>query len=449
MYREKSLESFRKDFPSLKQFRNSKPPVYFDNACTTLVPQSVIETINEYYIKYPGCGGSRSRHWFAGEVVRRIEGEPQNKILGSRQIIQKFINAKSEKEIIFTYNTSHAINTVALGYKFHPQDVVLLTDKEHNSNLVPWLRLQKKGIVKVDHVEPLVDDTFDLETFKHKLKNNRVSLVSMAFTSNLTGYTIPAKEIIQIAHEHGAKVLLDAAQAVPHRSVDVQDLDVDFLAFSLHKMCGPRGLGILYGKKEYLGGKPHEEDDSGSIIEPIALGGDTVNETTYNSYSLAEPPARFEIGVQNYAAQIASGTVVKYLQQIGMNHIERHEKKLNNYLTEHLLARYGDLGWFRILGPQKAEQRSGILTFEVKRPNAVGIAEELDARSNVMIRDGVFCAHSYFNQQFGLNWYRPRLPSEHRMLYRVSVYFYNTLEECRLFLEVLNQIFIERGYLEF
>jgi cysteine desulfurase / selenocysteine lyase len=447
MNSEKPLESLREDFPSLKQFRKGKPPVYFDNACTTLVPQSVIDTLNEYYHEYPGCGGSRSRHWFSEEVICRIEGDSQNHIRGAREIIQEFIHARSEKEIIFTYNTSQAINIVALGYKFQPEDIVLLTDKEHNSNLVPWLRLQKKGLIKVDQVQPREDDTFDLEAFKQKLENNRVRLVSMAFTSNLTGYTIPAKEIVRIAHQHGVLVLLDAAQTVPHRSVDVQDLDVDFLAFSLHKMCGPRGVGVLYGKKEYLGQKPDEEDDGPEMIEPSMLGGDTVNDTTYDSYQLAEPPARFEMGVQNYAAQIASGTTVKYLQQIGMDRIKAHENDLNAFITEQLLTRYGDTGWFRILGPQKADQRDGILTFEVRRPNSVGIAEELSNTSNVMIRDGTFCVHSYLNNQYGQNWNRPRLPSEHRMVYRVSLYFYNTLQECHIFLDTLNRIFKERSYI--
>lgn len=442
-----SLEECREDFPSIKRWRNGKPPVYLDNACTTLVSRQVIEAINEYYTGYPSCSGGRSRHWFAEEVTSRIEGNPDKGIKGSRRIIAEFINARSEKEIIFTLNTSHAINTVALGFKFQPGDVVLLTDKEHNSNLVPWLKLQKTGLIKVDYTVPNHDDDFDLKAFEQKLKNDRVKLVSMAYTSNATGCTIPAREIIKIAHKYGARVLLDGAQTVPHKAIDVQDLDVDFLAFSIHKMCGPRGVGVFYGKKEFLGRSQHEEDGTDDVIEPAILGGGTVSDTTHHSYSLLEPPERFEVGIQNYPGQIASGAAIKYLQQVGMDRINAHENRLNSFLTEELMSRYGSTGWFRILGPRDATQRGGILTFEVKRPNAVGIAEELSEKSNIMIRDGVFCAHSYFNEQFGQGWTRPRSHSEHRMVYRVSFYFYNTIGECRIFLETLDEIFKERSYI--
>lgn len=441
------LGSIREDFPALKKRRNGKLPIYFDSACTALVPKQVIDTIIEYYREYPACGQPRSRYWFAEDVTSRIEGDSKRGIKGSRRITGEFINARSEKEIIFTSNTTNAINIVALGFKFKVGDVVLLTDKEHNSNLIPWLRLQKKGLIKLDHVDSSQDDIFDLEGFRHKLENSKVRLVSMTYTSNLTGYTIPAKDIIKIAHDHGAKVLLDGAQTVPHKTVDVQDLDVDFLAFSIHKMCGPKGVGILYGKREFLGQKLHEDDENCDVIEPIILGGGTVSDTTYDSYTLLEPPERFEAGVQNYPGQIAAGSAIKYLQQIGMDRITFHENQLNRFLTEQLLNRYEKTGWFRILGPRDVTQRGGILTFEVKRPNAVGIAEELNEKSNVMIRDGAFCVHSFLNKEFGQGWVKPRLPPEHRMLYRISLYFYNTIDECQTFLETLDKIFEERSYL--
>ena len=441
-----SLEYSHKDFPALQARKNGKPPVYFDNACTALVPQPVIDSQVEYYTRYPACGGARSRYWFARDVNSRIEGDPEKEVTGSRQSVRDFIHARSEREIIFTMNASHAINLVALGFNFRPQDVVLLTDKEHNSNLVPWLRLQNLGRVKVDHVDPLPDDTFDLEGLRSKLDEGHVRLLSMAYTSNLTGYTIPAKEIIRLAHSYGARVLLDGAQTVPHKAVDVQDLDVDFLAFSLHKMCGPRGVGVLYGKQELLETEPGRNNSADSI-EPVILGGGAIADSTYDSYSLQEPPGRFEIGIQNYAGQIAAGAAVRYLQKIGLDRITEHEIRLNDYLTSHLRERYGDDGWFRILGPREAAQRSGILTFEVRMPNAVRIAEELDEKNNIMVRDGVFCVHSYLNRQFGKGWTRPRHPSEHRMTYRVSLYFYNTLKECRLFLDTLDEIFRERSYI--
>jgi len=439
------LESKREDFPALKRRRNGKPPIYFDNACTTLVPKQVIDAITKYYAEYPACEEGRSRYWFAREVSNQIEGDRDRGTKGSRQIVQEFINAESEKEIIFTPNATHAINMVALGFKFRPGDRVLLTDKEHNSNLIPWLRLRKAGVLEVDYVGSNEDDTFDFEDLKHKLENGRVRMVSMAYTSNLTGYTIPAKEIIKIAHDYGARVLLDGAQTVPHRAVDVQDLDVDFLAFSIHKMCGPKGVGVLYGKKTLLGQGLHEGNEN-CVVEPAILGGGTVIDTTYDSYSLLEPPKKFEAGIQNYSGQIAAGVAVKYLQQIGMNHISSHENQLNKFLTDELLKRYGDIGWFSIIGPRDVTERAGILTFEIRRPNAMGISEELDQRSNLMIRDGAFCVHSYLNKVFGQGWTRPRLPTEHRMLYRVSLYFYNTIEECQTFLATLHKIFEERSY---
>jgi len=442
-----SLEKYREDFPSLKRRRNGKPPVYLDNACTTLVPRQVIESISEYYTEYPSCAGRRSRHWFAGEVADHLEGDPEKGIEGSRQTIAKFINATSEKEVIFTLNATYALNTVALGFPFQPGDVVLLTDKEHNSNLVPWLNLQNVGRIKVDYTVIHDSDGFDLDDFERKMKKGRVRLVSMAYTSNATGYTIPAEEIIRIAHQYGARVLLDGAQTVPHMEIDVQKLDVDFLVFSLHKMCGPRGVGVLYGKEELLNQRRPEENAIDQVIKPSILGGGTVADATYSSYRLLPPPERFEAGIQNYAAQIASGAAVQYLQQIGMEKIRKHEATLNCFLTVELMYHYVNTGWFQILGPQDAVQRGGILTFEVKRPNAVRIVEDLDSRSNVMIRDGALCVHSYFNSLFGQGWTRPRAHSEHRMVYRVSFYFYNTIEDCRIFLETLDDIFKERGYI--
>jgi cysteine desulfurase/selenocysteine lyase len=441
-----SLEWTRADFVSLTNQRNGKPPVYFDNACNTLVPTQVVDAITQYYCNFPACAGGRSQHWFAQEVTDRIEGDSNSGRLGSRQIIRRFINARSEKEIIFTLNTSHGINLVALGLRFKPGDTVLLTDKEHNSNLIPWLRLRKQGIIKTDYVESDNDGCLDLDLFEKKLSGQHVRLVSMAYTSNLTGYTLPAKEVVSLAHRYGARVLLDGAQTVPHQIVDVQDLDVDFLAFSLHKMCGPRGVGVLYGKKEFLGQQLHEEDEAADVIVPTLLGGETVGNTTYEDYSLLPSPSRFEVGLQDYPGQIAAGAAVAYLDGVGLDRIGAHETQLNQYLTSQLMERYGDAGWFRILGPADPEKRGGILTFEVKRPNAVGIAEELSENANVMVRDGVFCVHAYFNKEFGEGWSRPRIPSEHRMTYRASLYFYNTLEECRIFLDALHGIFEERGY---
>jgi cysteine desulfurase/selenocysteine lyase len=442
-----SVEGYREHFPSLKRQRNGKPPIYLDNACTTLTPQPVIDSINRYYSDFPACGGRRSHHWFAGEVTASLEGNAGKGIKGARQLIAEFIHARSEKEILFTLNATHAINAVALGFNFQPRDVVLLTDKEHNSNLIPWLRLQDTGLIRVEHIGTNHDDGFDLQAFEQRLKNGGIRLVSMAYTSNLTGYSIPAAEIIKIAHQYGARVLLDGAQTVPHQSIDVQALDVDFLAFSIHKMCGPRGIGVLYGKSELLNFKARKESGIGDVVNPTILGGGTANDTTYQDYSLLDAPEGFEAGIQNYAGQIASGAAIQYLQQVGIDRITAHEYGLNRFLTEELLSRYGDTGWFKIFGPQDPALRGGILTFEVKRPNAIGIASELDRKNNIMIRDGVFCVHSYFNSQYGQGWMHPKSHREHRMIYRISFYLYNTINECQVFIGTLDEIFKERCYI--
>ena len=278
---ENSLEWVRKDFPSLGNLHDGMPPVYFDNACNTLVPKQVVDSFVAYYNEFPACGEGRSRHRFAAEVTDRIDGNPDRGMKGSRNAIKDFLNARSHKEIIFTLNSSHGVNIVALGTQFKPGDVVLHTDKEHNSNLIPWLRLRKKGIIENQPIDQTPEGEIDLDMLEQQLKTRQVRLVSMGFTSNLTGYTLPAKEIISLAHRYGALVLLDGAQTVPHQSVDVQDLDVDFLAFSLHKMCGPRGVGVLYGKSEYMGNATREEDENENVVLPVMLGGDTIFDTTY------------------------------------------------------------------------------------------------------------------------------------------------------------------------
>lgn len=436
MERAVPLEKFRADFPALHQTRNGLPPVYFDNACTTLVPQPVIDSINEYYTRFPACGGRRSHHWFASEVTRWINR--------SRERLAEFINAESGAEIIFTLNTTQAINMVALGLRFEPGEVVLISGAEHNSNLLPWLRLQQNGGVRVEHLSAAESEQFDLAAFEDRLRKSPVRLISLAWTSNVTGSTLPAKEIIAAAHRHGALVLLDGAQTVPHQHVDVRALNVDFLAFSLHKMCGPRGVGVLYAKKEFINSPP----GSPNALEPVILGGGNAIDTSFENYQLLEGPERFEAGIPDYPGQIAAGAAVDYLLSVGMERIREWEENLNRYLSARIQEQYEQLGWLEILGPQEPERRGGILTFSVRRPNAVGIAEDLDRASNIMIRDGVFCAHSYFNERYGKTWLHPKTHRDHRMVYRVSFYFYNTRQECELFLDALNAVFKERGYIE-
>ncbi|MEW6103584.1 MAG: aminotransferase class V-fold PLP-dependent enzyme [bacterium] len=404
------IEKIRRDFPAILQKRNKKPPIYFDNACMTLKPIPVIKAINEYYHKFPACGGGRSSHWFASKVNEKTEE--------AREIIRRFINAKSVNEIIFTKNTTEGINLITQSIKFKKGDIVLTTDKEHNSNLCPWKNLEGKGIIKHKIVASCEDNTFNLERFKDMLIRD-VRLVSMVHTSNLDGYTIPADEVIKLSHQNGSLVMLDAAQYVPHKKIDVQSLDVDFLAFSIHKMCGP-SLGVLYGKYEFL-----------RELEPFLVGGDTIVDTFYDKMPIyLKPPHKFEAGLQDYAAIIGAGVACNYLLDIGFENIEKQEMSLNKFLTENLIN-YKDI---ELIGPKDPRLRGGIITFFIKRLGLGDISERLDKKNNIMTRSGTFCVHSWFNAK-GINRNIPAI--------RASLYFYNTIEECKVFLETLERIMDE------
>ena len=396
-----NIEKIRQDFPILQKKLSGKPLIYFDNACMTLKPASVIAAMNEYYENFPACVG-RSAH--------KLSKLATEKYTEAREKVAKFIGAKPS-EVIFTRNTTEGINLIASCLDFKAGDIVLTTDKEHNSNLLPWQQLKEKGILhKICHSKP--DGTFDLENFKKNLDKN-VKLVSMVHTSNIDGTTIPAESIIELAHKNGSLVLLDAAQSVPHKKIDVKKLDVDFLAFSGHKMCGPTGMGILYGKFDLL-----------KKLKPFMVGGDTVKSTTYETAEFLLPPEKFEAGLQNYAGAIGFGAAAEYLQKIGLENIEKHEIELNKFITEEIAKIPG----VRILCPQNPELRSGIISFTIDGLDIHYVAQLLDNMANIAVRSGQHCVHSWFNA--------------HKILgsVRVSLYFYNTKEEARIFIDTLKKI---------
>jgi len=394
------LESIREDFPV---FKESNFPIYFDSACVTLRPIQVIEKINEYYKKYPACAG-RSLHKLGERVTKEC--------FKAREIIARFINAKRPEEIIFTKNTTEAINLVANTLDLKKEEVVLTTDKEHNSNLLPWQILSKeKGIIhKV--VPSKEDNTFDLEAFKDLL-DKKVKLVSMVLTSNLDGVTIPVKEIIRLAHQNHSLVMLDGAQAVGHRKVDVQGLDVDFLAFSGHKMLGPSGIGVLYGKYHLL-----------KELSSFLVGGDTVKTTSYTTHEFLPPPEKFEAGLQNYVGIIGLAEACKYLEKLGLENIENHLIELNKLVTEKLK----DIEGLKIIGPKLAKERSGIFSFIIEGFTPHEIALILDGTYNIAIRSGQHCVHSWFKAK-GIEGSA-----------RVSFYIYNTKKEVETFVEAINNI---------
>lgn len=395
------MKNIRQDFPLLKD--SSKAPIYFDNACQSLRPISVINAITEYYQEYPACAG-RSMHSMASKVTQKCEN--------SREWIAKFINAHRKEEVIFTRNTTEGINLIANSLGFKPGDIVVTSDKEHNSNLIPWQMLVKKvGIVhKIIHSHE--DNTFDLVAFE-KLLGNNVKLVSLAFTSNLDGVSIPGEAIIKAAHKNGALVLLDGAQAAPHHKIDVKYLDVDFLAFSGHKMLGPSGTGVLYGKLKLL-----------EKLDPFMVGGETVSLSTYTSQDFLPPPEKFEAGLQDYAGIIGLGEAVRYLEGIGFSEIEKQELELNSYITDKLQKIPG----LKIIGPQDPELRSGIVSFYIDGVDHHQMALVLDSSANIMVRSGQHCVHSWFNHH--------KIPGS----VRASLYFYNTIEEAEIFVKELNKV---------
>jgi len=383
-----NVKKIREDFPVLQ-----KKIIYLDNACMALKPKQVIHALNSYYNDFPACG-ERSEHQLGRKVTEAVDN--------ARKSVAKFINAVPE-EIIFTKNTTEAINLVAHSLDLKKDDIVLTTDKEHNSNLLPWRRFAHQ------FVKSKADNTFDLDAFEKKVKG--VKLVAMGHTSNLDGVSIPAKEIIDIAHRHGALVLLDGAQSVPHKEIDVRTLDVDFLAFSGHKMCGPTGTGVLYGKLDLL-----------EKMKPFIVGGGTVKNSWYDKQEWEDVPHRFEAGLQDYAGIIGLGEACRYLQSIGMKNIEKHELELNKKMTDALA------GEVKLIGPRDPALRSGIFSFNIEGMDMHEIAGILDNSANIAVRAGNHCVHSWFNAH------------NLKGSVRASVYFYNTLEEVEKFVDEVKKI---------
>ena len=393
----------REDFPTLQ---GESPPAYLDNACVTLKPESVIDAIKDYYTLNPGCGG-RSVHRYGTNVSRQTAA--------ARTKMASFINAEAAKEVVFTRNATHSLNQVAHGLSWQKGDVVLTTDREHNSNLVPWLQLeQEKGI---DHrvVESKADNSFDLERFEEACAaaGSNLKLVSMSHVGNLDGVTLPIKEIAKITHDHGGLICVDGAQSTPHMNVDVQSLDIDFLAFSIHKMLGPSGMGGLWGRYDLLDG-----------LRTIQSGGQTVETSTYDSIQWAAPPARFEGGLGNFSGMIATGAAVDYLSELDMSAVKEHEVKLNKIMSKTVAG----LDGVDIIGPADAAQRGGICSILMHELPAHDIALLLDEAAGVMVRSGQHCVHSWFNEKGHKNG-----------SLRASAYFYNTEEEVKLFADTFEE----------
>lgn len=397
------VNRIRKDFDVLRREIGGKIPIYFDSACQTLRPKQVTDAMNEYYDQFPSCAG-RSVHKMATEVSLRCDV--------ARSRAADFFDAENPVEIAFMKNTTEGLNTVILGMGLKKGDEIVTTDYEHNSVHVPVVQLMKTVGVRHRVVESTTDGTFDLERFE-KAMNKKVRLVAMCLTSNVSGYTLPAREVVEIAHSYGAKVLFDAAQAAPSMKISVRRLGVDFLAASAHKMCGPSGVGMLYVRAEIS-----------DRITPLMFGGHGVSDTDYASFKLLPAPERFETGLQNYSGVVGTGAALDYLSAIGMDVIREHEISLNKRLTREL----ANVPGLSLVKPSDPNLRCGIFSFNLEGLTSHDVAMILDNSHNIMIRSGMHCCHTYFHSR-GIDGCA-----------RASIYVYNTDEEIDVFAHAISEL---------
>ena len=361
------IEDIRKDFPILSKTIYNKPLVYLDNAATTQKPLSVIEAMNNEYLNV-NSNVHRGVHWLSQQATELHES--------ARETLRKFINAKSTNEIIFTRGTTESINLVASSFVegfMNAGDEVIVSEMEHHSNIVPWqLQMARKGIAL--KVAPIDDEgNLDMEAFK-KLFSERTKLVSIAHVSNVLGTVNPIDEIIQFAHSQGVPVLVDGAQSAPHFAIDVQAMDCDFFALSGHKMYGPTGIGVLYGKEEWLDRMP-----------PYQGGGEMIETVSFDKVTFEKPPLKFEAGTPDYVATHGLATAVDYLLDLGMDNIQQHEAMLTKYAMEQL-ATIKDI---RFIGTPR--QKDAVVSFLVGDIHPFDLGTLLD-RLGIALRTGHHCA---------------------------------------------------------
>ena len=397
------IEDVRKDFPILSKTIYNKPLVYLDNAATTQKPLSVIEAMNNEYLNV-NSNVHRGVHWLSQQATELHEG--------ARETLRKFINAKSTNEIIFTRGTTESINLVASSFVegfMNAGDEVIVSEMEHHSNIVPWqLQMARKGIAL--KVAPIDDEgNLDMEAFK-KLFSERTKLVSIAHVSNVLGTVNPIDEIIQFAHSQGVPVLVDGAQSAPHFAIDVQAMDCDFFALSGHKMYGPTGIGVLYGKEEWLDRMP-----------PYQGGGEMIETVSFDKVTFEKPPLKFEAGTPDYVATHGLATAVDYLLDLGMDNIQKHEAMLTKYAMEQL-ATIKDI---RFIGTPR--QKDAVVSFLVGDIHPFDLGTLLD-RLGIALRTGHHCAQPLM-QRLGIQG-----------TVRASFGLYNTKEEIDVLVKGIERV---------
>ena len=400
-----NIEKIRKDFPILeRETANGRRVIYLDSTATSQKPVQVIEAMNDYY-RRSNANIHRGVHTLAEEATSLYEG--------ARERIAKFINASSSREIIYTRNTTESINLVAYSWaraNLKAGDLVILTEMEHHSNLVPWHMLQAERGIELEFIPVTANGLLDLDVYK-SLLNRTPKLVSFTHMSNVLGTINPAGEIIELAHAAGALTLVDGAQSVPHLSVDVQALDADFYAFSAHKMCGPTGIGVLYGKSALLEAMP-----------PFLGGGDMIKEVKLRSFRPNTLPHKFEAGTPAIAEAVGFGAAVDYLSSIGMKDIAAHEHEI----TEYALERLEEVPGVKVFGPT-ADKKGGVAAFTLEGVHPHDVAQILD-RDGIAVRAGHHCAQP-LHEKFGI-------PATSR----ASFYLYSTKDEVDLLVKGLYKV---------
>ncbi|MGJ5712412.1 cysteine desulfurase [Staphylococcus auricularis] len=398
-----NVSEIKKDFPILAQQVNGHDLVYLDTSATSQTPSQVIDATSDYYERY-NSNVHRGVHTLGSLATDAYES--------ARETVRRFINAKYFEEIIFTRGTTTSINTVARSYgdaNVEAGDDIVVTEMEHHANIVPWQQLAKRKNANLKFIPMTDDGELDIEAVKETITDN-TKLVAVTHLSNVLGTINDVKAIAEIAHEHDAVISVDGAQAAPHMALDVQDLDVDFYSFSGHKMLGPTGIGVLYGKRQLL-----------QEMEPIEYGGDMIDFVEKRDATWTELPTKFEAGTPLIAEAIGLAAAIKYIDQIGFDAIHEHEKALTTYAYDRLQ----EVDGLEIYGPPK-DRRAGVITFNLKDVHPHDVATAVDT-DGIAVRAGHHCAQPL------MKWLNQSSTA------RASFYIYNTTEDIDKLVEALKQ----------
>ncbi|MFW6229522.1 MAG: cysteine desulfurase [Halanaerobium sp.] len=407
---QKFAEKYKADFPILSQQINGRDLVYFDNAATTQKPEAVLDAV-DHYNRTINANPHRGAHTLSVRATEAYEN--------ARDKVRDFINAEKSEEIIFTRNTTESINLLAnsLEALVEEGDEILISILEHHSNILPWQQLAQKKNLNLKYLYPDQNYRISLSELKDKL-TAKTKIFSISQMSNVSGVINPVKKMAELAHQKGAFVVVDGAQGAPHLKTDVRDLDADFYAFSGHKMLGPMGIGVLYGKKNLL-----EE------LPPFLKGGGMIEYVKEQDSTYAPLPEKFEAGTPNVEGAVGLQAAIEYLEEIGLNKIKEHELEL----TDYALKKMQQLDYVEIAGPQDLEARGGIISFNLKDIHSHDLATIVDSEG-IAIRSGHHCAQPL------MKFYKLNSTG------RISFYLYNTKEEVDRFLQSLEKVREVFGY---